>query len=118
MLDLLATSNDLRARLRSNTELFRARLTRLGFDILSGDHPIVPVILCDAVAATRLASRLLDKGFYVLAFPYPLLRQGAGWIIVLWSSTPPINGQVPRSPKRHARPPRTPTPPGASGSPR
>jgi glycine C-acetyltransferase len=76
VLDLLATSNDLRARLRSNTEFFRARLTGLGFDILPGDHPIVPVMLGDAGAATRLAARLLEKGIYVIAFSYPVVPHG------------------------------------------
>ncbi|HEY8285103.1 MAG TPA: glycine C-acetyltransferase [Chloroflexota bacterium] len=76
VLDLLATSNDLRARLRSNTELFRARLTGLGFDILPSDHPIVPVMLGDAGAATRLAARLLEKGIYVIAFSYPVVPHG------------------------------------------
>ena len=75
-LELLTQSDDLRARLRSNTKLFRERMTELGFDILPGDHPIVPVMLGDAHRATQLADRLLQKGVYVIAFSYPVVPQG------------------------------------------
>jgi glycine C-acetyltransferase len=76
VLDLLTTSDDLRARLRSNTALFRKRMGSLGFDIVPGDHPIVPVMLGDAIRASRLAERLLQKGIYVIAFSYPVVPQG------------------------------------------
>jgi glycine C-acetyltransferase len=75
-LDLLTSSDDLRAHLRANTALFRERMTALGFDILPGDHPIVPVMIGDAATATRLADRLLEKGVYVIAFSYPVVPQG------------------------------------------
>ncbi|HEX9035381.1 MAG TPA: glycine C-acetyltransferase [Ktedonobacterales bacterium] len=75
-LELLTTSDDLRARLRANTRLFRERMTELGFDILPGDHPIVPVMLGDAHRAAALAERLLQKGIYVIAFSYPVVPQG------------------------------------------
>jgi glycine C-acetyltransferase len=75
VLDLLTHSDDLRARLRANTRLFRERMTALGFDILAGDHPIVPVMLGDARRATELAERLLEKGVYVIAFSYPVVPQ-------------------------------------------
>ena len=75
-LELLTQSDDLRARLRSNTKLFRERMTELGFDILPGDHPITPVMLGDAHRATQLADRLLQKGVYVIAFSYPVVPQG------------------------------------------
>jgi glycine C-acetyltransferase len=75
-LDLLTYSDDLRARLRANTALFRERMTSLGFDILPGDHPIVPVMLGDAPRATQLADRLLEKGIYAIAFSYPVVPQG------------------------------------------
>src|SRR5690348_13885683 len=61
VLELLTQSDDLRARLRANTRLFRERMTELGFDILPGDHPIVPVMLGDAHRASALAERLLTK---------------------------------------------------------
>jgi glycine C-acetyltransferase len=75
-LELLTQSDDLRARVRSNTKLFRERMSALGFDILPGDHPIVPVMLGDAHRATQLADRLLQKGVYVIAFSYPVVPQG------------------------------------------
>lgn len=76
VLELLTTSDDLRARLRANTQLFRERMTELGFDILPGDHPIVPVMMGDAHRASELAERLLGKGIYVIAFSYPVVPQG------------------------------------------
>jgi glycine C-acetyltransferase len=76
VLELLTQSDDLRARLRTNTRLFRERMTALGFDILPGDHPIVPVMLGDAHRASALAERLLTKGVYVIAFSYPVVPQG------------------------------------------
>jgi glycine C-acetyltransferase len=76
VLELLTQSDDLRARLRANTKLFRERMSALGFDILAGDHPIVPVMLGDAHRATQLADRLLQKGIYAIAFSYPVVPQG------------------------------------------
>lgn len=76
VLDLLTTSDDLRARLRANTQLFRERMAQAGFDILPGDHPIVPVMMGDAHRASALADRLLEKGIYVIAFSYPVVPQG------------------------------------------
>jgi glycine C-acetyltransferase len=75
-LELLTQSDDLRARLRANTALFRERMTAAGFDVLPGDHPIVPVMLGDATRATQLADRLLSKGVYVIAFSFPVVPQG------------------------------------------
>ena len=76
VLDLLAESADLRERLRSNTAWFRARMTELGFDILPGDHPIVPVMIGDAARASRMADLLLTKGVYVIGFSYPVVPVG------------------------------------------
>jgi glycine C-acetyltransferase len=76
VLDLLESSDDLRARLRENTAWFRQRMTSLGFDILPGDHPIVPVMIGDAARATRMADLLLDKGIYVIGFSYPVVPVG------------------------------------------
>jgi glycine C-acetyltransferase len=76
VLDLLETSDDLRARLRENTAWFRQRMTGLGFDILPGDHPIVPVMIGDAARATRMADLLLEKGVYVIGFSYPVVPVG------------------------------------------
>jgi glycine C-acetyltransferase len=76
VLDLLESSDDLRARLRENTAWFRQQMTGLGFDILPGDHPIVPVMIGDAARATRMADLLLDKGVYVIGFSYPVVPVG------------------------------------------
>jgi glycine C-acetyltransferase len=76
VLDLLESSDDLRARLRENTAWFRQRMTGLGFDILPGDHPIVPVMIGDAARATQMADLLLEKGVYVIGFSYPVVPVG------------------------------------------
>ncbi len=76
VLDLLTASDELRVRLQANTALFRERMTALDFDIVPGDHPIIPVMLGDATRATRLADRLLEKGVYVIAFSYPVVPHG------------------------------------------
>ncbi|HMC68652.1 MAG TPA: aminotransferase class I/II-fold pyridoxal phosphate-dependent enzyme, partial [Mycobacteriales bacterium] len=71
---------ELRERLRENTEFFRNRMTGLGFEVLPGEHPIIPVMIGDAVLAGRLAERLLDKGVYVTAFSYPVVPMGTARI--------------------------------------
>jgi glycine C-acetyltransferase len=76
VLDLLDSSDYLRARLHENTTWFRQRMTDLGFDILPGDHPIVPVMIGDAARASRMADLLLQKGIYVIGFSYPVVPVG------------------------------------------
>ncbi|MGH3255887.1 MAG: glycine C-acetyltransferase [Streptosporangiaceae bacterium] len=76
VLDLLEGGDDLRARLRENTSWFRSRMTELGFDVLPGDHPIVPVMIGDAARASRMADVLLGKGIYVIGFSYPVVPVG------------------------------------------
>ena len=76
VLDLVTESSELRERLRDNTRFFREKMTSIGFDILAGNHPIVPVMFGDAVAASRMAQLLLDKGIYVVAFSYPVVPHG------------------------------------------
>jgi len=80
VLDLLEGSDDLRERLRDNTAYFRKRMTELGFDLLPGEHPIIPVMIGDAVLAGRIADRLLDKSVYVTAFSYPVVPMGTARI--------------------------------------
>jgi glycine C-acetyltransferase len=75
-LDLLESGDNLRARLRENTAWFREQMTGLGFDILPGDHPIVPVMIGDAARANRMADLLLDKGVYVIGFSFPVVPVG------------------------------------------
>jgi glycine C-acetyltransferase len=76
VLDLVTESPSLRQRLHENTRLFREGMTRAGFDILPGDHPIVPVMFGDAALAARTAEVLLSKGVYVIAFSYPVVPLG------------------------------------------
>jgi len=76
VLDLLDSSDYLRARLEENTTWFRQRMTDLGFDVLPGDHPIVPVMIGDAARASRMADLLLHKGVYVIGFSYPVVPVG------------------------------------------
>jgi len=76
VLDLLEGGDDLRARLRENTSWFRTRMAELAFDILPGDHPIVPVMIGDAARASRMADVLLGKGIYVIGFSYPVVPVG------------------------------------------
>ena len=75
-LDLLASSTALIDRLRDNTTYFRAEMAKLGFDILPGEHPIVPIMLGDAALAGRFAEAMLAKGVYVIGFSYPVVPQG------------------------------------------
>jgi glycine C-acetyltransferase len=76
VLEILNFGDDLRARLRENTLYFRSRMSELGFDILPGDHPIVPVMIGDAARAAKLADLLLTKGVYVIGFSYPVVPLG------------------------------------------
>jgi glycine C-acetyltransferase len=72
-IELLSASTALRDRLEANTRFFREEVTRLGFDIRTGEHPIVPIMLGEARLAQEMASRLLDKGLYVIGFSYPVV---------------------------------------------
>ena len=75
VLDLLQESGDLRERLMENTKFFREQMTELGFSILPGEHPIVPIMIGDAAKATQMADALLEKGIYVIGFSYPVVPQ-------------------------------------------
>jgi glycine C-acetyltransferase len=81
-LALLTSSTELRDRLEDNTRFFRDGMTRLGFDIVPGIHPIVPIMLGDAALAGRFADALLDRGVYVVGFSYPVVPQGQARIRV------------------------------------
>ena len=81
-LELLATSGELRERLWENTRFFRAAMTERGFAIVPGEHPIVPIMLGDAVVAARMAEAVLARGIYVVAFSYPVVPQGKARIRV------------------------------------
>jgi glycine C-acetyltransferase len=74
-LDLLESSTELRDRLEENTSFFREAMEKEGFEILPGEHPIIPVMFGDAAKAARFADLLLEKGVYVIAFSYPVVPQ-------------------------------------------
>lgn len=74
--DLLQQATELRAQLQENTAYFRAGMQDLGFDVLPGDHPIVPVMFYDAARASRMADEMLKHGVYVVAFSYPVVPVG------------------------------------------
>ena len=76
VLELIRSAGELRQRLRDNTSFFRKAMTDAGFDILPGEHPIVPVMVGDAALAGRMADLMLEKGVYVVAFSYPVVPQG------------------------------------------
>ena len=76
VLELLRSAKELRERLAENTRYFRSRMTEEGFDILPGDHPIVPVMIGDAALAGRTAAAMLEQGVYVIGFSYPVVPQG------------------------------------------
>jgi glycine C-acetyltransferase len=76
VLDLLESSPELRARVHANARHFRGRMQALGFNLVPGEHPIVPVMLGEAPLAVRLAEAMLAEGVYVVAFSYPVVPQG------------------------------------------
>ena len=82
VLELLQESGDLRERLMENTKFFREQMTELGFSILPGEHPIVPIMIGAAAKATQMADALLEKGIYVIGFSYPVVPQGKARIRV------------------------------------
>jgi glycine C-acetyltransferase len=86
VLDMLTETTDLRDKLEYNTQYFRTKMTEAGFDIKPGDHPIVPIMLYDAVLAQTMAARLLDEGIYVIGFFYPVVAKGQARIRVQLSA--------------------------------
>lgn len=86
VLDLLSETTELRDKLERNTQYFRREMTRAGFDIKPGEHPIVPIMLYDAVVAQNFASRLLDEGIYVIGFFFPVVAKGQARIRVQLSA--------------------------------
>jgi glycine C-acetyltransferase len=76
VLDLLESSTELRERLQTNTVYFREQMSGLGFNLLPGEHPIIPIMLGDAPLAVRLAERVQALGVYVVAFAFPVVPHG------------------------------------------
>lgn len=86
VLDMIQTSTDLRNRLMANTRFFRQAIQAQGFEIKPGEHPIIPIMVCDAVKTQALASRLLELGIYVIGFFFPVVPQGQARIRVQMSA--------------------------------
>ena len=86
VLDMLTETTALRDTLEFNTKYFRTKMTEAGFDIKPGDHPIVPIMLYDAVIAQTFAARLLEEGVYVIGFFYPVVAKGLARIRVQLSA--------------------------------
>ncbi len=86
VLDILSSSTALRDKLEENTRFFRTEMTQAGFDIVPGEHPIVPIMLYDAPLAQEFAARLLSEGIYVIGFFYPVVPKGKARIRVQMSA--------------------------------
>lgn len=86
VLDMLSETTELRDKLEYNTQYFRSKMTEAGFDIKPGDHPIVPVMLYDAVLSAQFADKLLQEGIYVIGFFFPVVPKGQARIRVQLSA--------------------------------
>lgn len=86
VLDMLSETTELRDKLEKNTKYFREKMTKAGFDIAPGSHPIVPVMLYDAKLAQEFAARMLEEGIYVIGFYYPVVPQNKARIRVQLSA--------------------------------
>ena len=86
VLDMLTETTQLRDKLEYNTKYFRSKMTEAGFDIKPGDHPIVPIMLYDAVLAQTMAAKLLEEGIYVIGFFFPVVAKGQARIRVQLSA--------------------------------
>ncbi len=86
VLNMLSETTELRDKLESNTKYFRTNMVEAGFDIKPGEHPIVPIMLYDAMVAQNFASKLLDEGIYVIGFFFPVVPKGQARIRVQLSA--------------------------------
>ena len=86
VLDMLSNTTELRDKLEYNTNYFRSKMKEAGFDIKPGDHPIVPIMLYDAVLAQNFAAKLLEEGIYVIGFFFPVVAKGQARIRVQLSA--------------------------------
>jgi glycine C-acetyltransferase len=86
VLDMLSETTELRDKLAYNTTYFRTKMTEAGFDIKPGEHPIVPIMLYDAVVAQNFAAHLLEEGIYVIGFFFPVVAKGQARIRVQLSA--------------------------------
>ena len=86
VLDMLMANTELRDKLASNTQYFREGMTKAGFDIIPGEHPIVPIMLYDAPLSQKFADKLLEEGIYVIGFFFPVVPKGKARIRVQLSA--------------------------------
>jgi len=86
VLDMLSETTALRDKLEFNTTYFRTKMTEAGFDIKAGEHPIVPIMLYEAVLAQKMAARMLEEGIFVVGFFYPVVPKGKARIRVQLSA--------------------------------
>jgi glycine C-acetyltransferase len=86
ILEMLEQNTSLRDKLEENTKYFRAKMTEAGFEIRPGEHPIVPIMLYDAVVAQEFAAKLLEEGIYVIGFFFPVVPKGMARIRVQLSA--------------------------------
>ena len=84
--DLLSNDNELREKVKWNTQYFKAGIKKVGFDIIDGESAIVPVMLYDAKTAQQMAEKLLERGIYVTGFFYPVVPKGKARIRVQLSA--------------------------------
>ncbi|WP_223669899.1 glycine C-acetyltransferase [Kangiella shandongensis] len=76
VLDMLENGDELRQKLKHNSEYFREKMTALGFELVPGEHPIIPVMLGDASLASKFADKMLQEGIYVIGFSFPVVPKG------------------------------------------
>jgi glycine C-acetyltransferase len=76
VLDMLESGDELRQKLKRNSEYFREKMTALGFELVPGEHPIIPVMLGDASLASNFADKMLQEGIYVIGFSFPVVPKG------------------------------------------
>ena len=86
VLDMLQGSDELRRRLRDNAAFFRGEMMTLGFRLVPGEHPIVPIMLGEAKVASELSRKLLERGIYVIGFSFPVVPEGKARIRVQLSA--------------------------------
>ena len=82
VLDMISSTTELRDKLEKNTIYFRQKMSKAGFDILPGTHPIVPIMLYDAITAQEMAAKMLGEGIYVIGFYFPVVPKGKARIRV------------------------------------
>jgi glycine C-acetyltransferase len=82
VIDMLSETTELRDKLENNTKYFREKMTAAGFDMKTGEHPIVPIMLYDAILSQKMAAKLLEKGIYVIGFYFPVVPKGQARIRV------------------------------------